>query len=446
MVSTAALRPYANNSREHSADQLAALAASIREFGFTAPILVGSDNTIIAGHARLAAAQEVGLETVPVVRLEHLSAAQQRALVIADNRLAELASWDREVLARELADLAELDFDLGGVGFSDKEMAELLAEFDAELSKGFQSDPEEVPSAPKVATTRPGDVWALGNHRLLCGDSTRERDVERLVDKGEADTVWTDPPYNVNCEGAAGSIENDNMDPAAFRRFIRQACRVMFGRLREGGAIYVAHADTEGVTFRTSFEDAGFKLSGCLVWVKPALVLGRSDYQWRHEPILYGWRPGAAHFWAGGRAETTVAEYDGADLSVMEDGSLQIPVGDRVLVVRGEGLSIEEAHGSVLRAAKPKRNAEHPTMKPVDLIGRMLGNSTPPSGLVFDPFGGSGSTLMACEARGRRARLVELEPRFCDVILRRWEEATGGTANLEETGATFAEVAEARGG
>lgn len=436
------LVPYARNARTHSDAQVAQIAASIVEFGFTNAILVGSDGTIIAGHGRLMAARRLELAEVPVVVLGHLSDAQRRALVIADNKIAENAGWDEDLLKAELAALRLEAFDLELLGFSDDDLNALLADAGLEESAPpALGDPDFVPEPPKAKpVSRRGDVWLLGPHRVMCGDSTSREDVETLCGGALVDAVWTDPPYNVNYEGSAGKIQNDNMEAGEFRRFLCAAFSTAFGAMRPGAPIYVAHADTEGLNFRAAFRDAGFKLSGCLVWVKPSLVLGRSDYQWRHEPILYGWKPGAAHSWYGGRAKTTVIEAARPPLRAMADGSVQIDVGGEVYVIRGEAMTIESREGSIIWHEKPSRNAEHPTMKPVGIISEQLGNSTKRGDLVLDLFGGSGSTLIACHKDGRAARLMELDEKFCDVIIDRWQTYTSLEARLEGDGRTFAEV------
>lgn len=444
MMPVEQLVPYARNARTHPDWQIAQIAASIAEFGFCNPILIGSDGVIIAGHGRLLAAQHLGLSDVPVIELGHLSEAQRRALVIADNRIAESAGWDEELLRAELAALQSEGFDLDVVGFSQAELDELLAGIDVETGEPpALGDPDHVPEKPARPLTREGDVWLLGKHRVMCGDSTSREQIAALC-AGAVDACWTDPPYNVNYEGAAGKIANDNMNASDFRKFLLGAFAAAFQSMKSGAAIYVAHADTEGLNFRAAFRDAGFKLSGCLVWVKPSLVLGRSDYQWRHEPILYGWKPGAAHRWFGGRAQTTVAEWEGQGLRSMPDGSLQIDLGDQTVVVRGENLTLEGFEGSVVRVDKPSRNSEHPTMKPVELIERHLENSSRPGDVVLDPFGGSGSTLIACHTLRRYARLMELDPKFCDVIVDRWQIYTGLQAKRESDGVTFDELRNAR--
>lgn len=429
------LIPYARNARTHSEAQVAQIASSISEFGFTNPVLIADDQTIIAGHGRVLAARKLGLDRVPCLRLSHLSEEQRRAYVIADNKLALNAGWDDELLRLELGALRDDGFDLGLTGFAQDELDALFIDEPDEV--GLTGD-DEAPAVGGTSVSRRGDVWILGDHRVICGDSTAIGDVEALCAGELVDCVWTDPPYNVNYEGTAGKIENDHMEDGAFRQFLRDAFASAFAVMRDGAPIYVAHADTEGYNFRGAFREAGFKLSGCLVWVKPSLVLGRSDYQWRHEPILYGWKPGAAHSWYGGRAKTTVTEAEDLPFVVEADGSVQIEIGESTLRISGENLQVEELLGSVVRAEKPKRSAEHPTMKPVDLILGQLKNSSRRGDCVLDLFGGSGSTLIACQKSGRRARLVEFDPKFADVIVRRWQDFTGRKAHLEASGETFA--------
>lgn len=439
------LAPFDRNPRTHPDWQIAQIAASIVQFGFVNPILVGPDGVLIAGHGRLLAAQRLGLEQVPVIVLGHLSDAERRALVVADNQIAANAGWDRDLLTGLLSELRDEGFDLEVTGFSDDELAELLGGLgDDDTRISPPGDPDFVPEPPPEPVTRTGDLWILGEHRVLCGDATRAADLQRLTEGRFCDAMWTDPPYNVAYEGKAGKIANDDMSAGDFARFLVSAFSAAAQVLAPGAAVYVAHADTEGLAFRRAFRDAGFKLSGCLVWVKPSLVLGRSDYQWRHEPILYGWKPGAAHRWFGGRAKTTVFDQPGAPVRVMPDGTVQVDVGGQVLVISGRELKVEAHEGSVIRAEKPARNAEHPTMKPVGLILEMLENSTRRGDVVLDPFGGSGSTLIACHRSGRSARLTELEPRYADVIVERWQTFTGQRAVLEGDGRSFAEVAAGR--
>jgi DNA modification methylase len=438
------LVPYARNARTHSPEQVAKIAASMSEFGFTNPILVEeSTGEIIAGHGRLAAAMKLGLKKAPVIPLSHLSDAQRRAYVLADNKLAELAGWDHALLAEEMRALDVEGFDLDLIGFSDDELAGLLAgPEDAAPPPGNEHD---VPAVRPRYTARRGDVWLMGPHRLICGDSTVLADVEKVATPGEVECMWTDPPYNVAYEGSAGAIQNDDMEDGEFRDFLRDAFMCAFTVMKPGGAAYVAHADGRpGEAFRSAFREAGFKLSGCVIWRKNMFTLSRSDYQWQHEPILYGWKEGAAHRWYGDRNKTTIIDFGGGLFQQVGERTWQIRLGDHTLLVEGDDLTVREARSSVVLEEKPKRNAEHPTMKPVALIERFLVNSTKAGDVVLDLFGGSGSTLIACEKTGRAARLVELDERFCDVIVRRWQDYTGKSATLQSSGQSFDEVATGR--
>jgi DNA modification methylase len=455
MRAVADLVPYAGNARTHPEWQIAQIAASIAEFGWSNPLLIGPDNVIIAGHGRLLAAERLGLEKVPVIVLGHLTERQRRALVIADNKIAENAGWDEDLLRRELAALRDDGFDLDIVGFSETELEDILGGLDEDFGKLPElGDPDHIPAAPKKPVSQRGMVWLLGDHRVMCGDATSKEDLAKLCAGELVEACWTDPPYNVDIggknqmldradkgnRGKTGSIANDRMEAGEFRRFLVTAFSAAADVMKKGAPIYVAHADTEGLNFRAAFRDAGFKLSGCLIWVKPSMVIGRSDYQWRHEPILYGWKAGAAHRWYGGRTRTTVLEEQRPPVRFMPDGTVQIDVGGQVLVVSGEKLSVETFDQTVLRYDRPARNPDHPTMKPVGLIEQMLENATKRGDLVLDPFGGSGSTLIAAHALGRKARLMELDEKFCDVIVRRWQEYTGLEAKLEGDGRTFEAV------
>lgn len=382
-----ALIPYARNARTHTEAQVAQIAASIREFGWTNPILVDGQSGVIAGHGRLLAARVLGMPQVPCIELSHLTEAQRRAYILADNRLALNAGWDEELLALELAELQDLEVNLDLLGFANCEIDTLLASLQEQSGLLPDADPDEVPDLPAEPITTPGELIILGHHRLLCGDATRPEDLARLMAGARADMVWTDPPYNVAYEGKtveALTIQNDSMDNASFRAFLLAFYRAALSVTKPGGPIYVAHADSEGVNFRATMLEAGWLLKQCLIWVKQAFVLGRQDYHWQHEPILYGWAPGAAHVWEGDRAQSTILTFD-----------------------------------------RPQRSAEHPTMKPVDLVAYCLENSSRPGDVILDPFAGSGTTLIAAEKAGRIARLVELDPRYCDVIVARWEQATG---------------------
>jgi len=437
------LKRYARNAKLHPQDQIERIAASMLEFGFNAPILVDSaTEEIIAGHGRLSAAEYLKLESAPVMVLDHMTDVQRRAYILADNRLGEGVGWDETMLAEEMRALDAEGFDLDLTGFDDEEIEGLLiGDEDGDEPPG---DPESVPPVPKRNVTRRGDLWVLGGHRLICGDSTKLADVERVAPVGSIECMWTDPPYNVAYEGTAGKIQNDDMSDSAFRQFLHDAFMCAFVVMKPGGAAYVAHADTEGLNFRGAFKDAGFKLSSCLIWRKNSLVLGRSDYQWQHEPVLYGWKEGAAHRWYGARNKTTMVEFAGGIFSQIGERQWQIKLGEHTLIVEGDNLLVSEARPSVINVEKPKRNADHPTMKPVDLIVRFLVNSTKTGDEVLDLFGGSGSTMIACEQIGRLARLVELDEKFCDVIVRRWQEYTGKDAYLDGDGQSFNDIAAER--
>lgn len=429
----AVLRPYERNARTHSEAQVEQLVASIREFGFTNPLLIDEECRIIAGHGRLLAAKACGMAEVPCIELAGLTEAQRKALVLADNQLAANAGWDFDLLRGELQDLAAAGFNLDIVGFDPAMLKELMA---AAPEDGL-TDPDDAPELQDESVSKPGDVWVLGPHRLAVGDSTDVTVLDALMGTERADIVWTDPPYNVAYDAKAGKIKNDDMADGEFRDFLRSAFSAAFTVLKPGAAIYVAHADTEGLNFRAAFAEAGFKLSSVVVWRKDSLVLGRSDYQWQHEPILYGWKPGSAHRWYGGRKLTTVQDCgDGSPFARAADGRWVIRIGDRALIVSGDA-QVEEQVPSVINEGKPKRNDVHPTMKPVALIERMLKNSARAGDLVLDQFGGSGSTLMAADRLGMSARLVELDTRYADVIVRRWQAYSGRKAVLESDGTEF---------
>jgi DNA modification methylase len=385
------LVPYDKNPRTHSAEQITQIAASITEFGFLNPILVDTASGIIAGHGRLQAAKQLALAVVPVVVLDHLSEAQKRAYVIADNKLALNAGWDENLLRAELEALEQEGFDLPLVGFSDDELADLLA--DPEAASG-NTDEDAVPEAPAEPKTKRGDVYVLGSHRLLCGDSTMLGDVERVLDGALADMVFTDPPYNVDYGNAAKdkmrgtnrTIMNDNLGDG-FEQFLYDACVNMLAVCK--GAIYVCMSSSELHTLQKAFVAAGGKWSTFIIWAKNTFTLGRADYQRQYEPILYGWKQGTDRFWCGARDQ-----------------------------------------GDVWFVNKPRVNDLHPTMKPVELVERAVRNSSKSRDIVLDSFGGSGTTMIACEKTGRQARLIELYPKYCDVIVQRWEEFTGKKAEL----------------
>ncbi|MBP0634895.1 site-specific DNA-methyltransferase [Cupriavidus sp. AcVe19-6a] len=422
-------KPFARNPRTHSPAQISQLAASMRTWGWTIPVLANEDGTVIAGHGRLLAAPLVGIEDVPVLVAEGWSPEMIRAYVIADNKLTENGGWNRELLAEELAELQALGFDTLLTGFSDKEIGELLLNAPG-------ADPDDAPPLPAVPLSQPGEIWTLGQHRVACGSAHDAALWARLMDGVSADVVWTDPPYNVDYEGTAGKIQNDAMSGEAFAEFLAQAFERLVTVMKPGAAIYVAHADTEGLAFRRAFTEAGLKLASCLIWRKDSLVLGRSDYQWIHEPILYGWKPGAAHRFYGGRKQSTVEAWaKGRGIDQLADGRWAIAWGDSLLVVDGKA-EVVELPTTATFVERPRRSAEHPTMKPVSLVERHLAMSARPGAVVVDAFGGSGSTLIAADRQGMCARLVELDPRYVDVIVRRWQTLTG-LAAVDQDGQPF---------
>ena len=394
-IGIATLIPFAKNSRTHSDAQVAQIAASIREFGFTNPVLIDEANGIIAGHGRVLAARKLKLIEVPCIRLLHLTEAQKRAYIIADNKLALNAGWDEAMLKLELADLKALDFDLDLTGFTTDEIDALLADAGTE---GL-TDPDDTPEPPAEPVSRLGDVWVCGHHRVMCGSSLEMTAMERLCGEQRVDMLLTDPPYNVAYTGKtkdALTIQNDSMGDEAFRTFLRDAFVTADAVLKPGAVFYIWHADSEGFNFRGACRDAGWQVRQCLIWQKNTMVMGRQDYHWQHEPCLYGWKDGAGHLWASDRKQTTLLKFD-----------------------------------------RPSRSENHPTMKPVALFEYQLLNNTKGGDIVLDSFGGSGTTLIAAEKNGRVARIMELDPKYVDVIVKRWEEFTGKKAVLEATGEPF---------
>ncbi len=398
------LLPYIRNARTHSEEQIAQIAASIAEFGFTAPILAGSDGVIVAGHGRLAAARKLGLATVPVVVLEHLTPTQRRALVIADNKIAENAGWDDELLRLELADLQEANFDLALTGFDADELLEIMA--GEETTTEGQTDEDAAPEVPVIPVSKAGDVWICGQHRLLCGDSTEATSYDTLLGNDRVAMIFQDPPYNVDyantakdkLRGTNRPILNDNLGDG-FQEFLLAVFKPALARC--DGAVYVAMSSSELDTLQSAFRAAGGKWSTFIIWAKNTFTLGRSDYQRQYEPILYGWPEGATRHWCGDRDQ-----------------------------------------GDVWHFNKPRVNDLHPTMKPVELVERAIRNSSRPGDVVLDPFGGSGTTLIAAEKSGRKARLIELDPKYADVIVRRWQDWTGQQATREADGVDFDQAGE----
>ena len=390
LVAVSKLIPYVNNARTHSAEQVMKLRSSLREFGFINPVIIDREYNVIAGHGRIMAAKEEGITEVPCVFVDYLTEAQKKAYILADNRMAMDAGWDEELLRIEIESLKDMDFNVGLTGFSEDELAELYGE---DKQSEVEDDDYDLSDAlEKAAFVQRGDIWTVGRHRLMCGDATSSEDVAQLMDGKKANLIVTDPPYNVAFESSDGlSIKNDKMANDKFYEFLLSAFKNMAEHLEKGGLAYVFHADTEGLNFRKAFVDAGFHLSGCCIWVKNSLVLGRSDYQWQHEPVLYGFLQNGKHYWSksAGRSQTTIWNFD-----------------------------------------KPKKNRNHPTSKPLDLLAYPIGNSSHENAIVIDTFGGSGSTLMTCEKTNRICHTMELDEKYASVILRRYVEDTGDAENV----------------
>lgn len=395
--------PYARNPRKN-ADAIAKVAGSLNEYGWQQPIVVDKNMVVIAGHTRLEAARTLGMEKVPVQIAEDLTEAQVKAYRIADNRVSQEAEWDIDLLKIELADLDNLDFNLLLTGFDEDELNGMLIEA---VEEGL-TDEDEVPEAPKVPVTVKGDIWQLGNHRVMCGDSTSIDEAEKLMDGQLADLLLTDPPYNVAYTGKtkdALTIQNDEKTDTEFRQFLTDAFTAADAVMKAGACFYIWHADSEGYNFRGACYDVEWTVRQCLIWNKNTMVMGRQDYHWKHEPCLYGWKEGASHLWASDRKQTTVLDF-----------------------------------------ARPTRNAEHPTMKPVELMAYQIENNTKGADIVLDLFGGSGSTLIAAEKLGRKANLMELDETYVDVIISRWQDFTGKEAVHQETGKTYNEMKAAKDG
>jgi DNA modification methylase len=401
--SVESLIPYVNNAKQHTDAQVAQIAASIREFGWGAPILVDGKNNVIAGHGRLLAARKLAMIEVPVVSLAHLTDIQRKALILADNKIGENASWDEELLGLELTELQDAGFDLGLTGFTADEWDALIA---GDAENAGLTDEDQAPEVVETAISKSGDIWVLGEHKLLCGDATKAEDYKALLGDELADMTVTDPPYNVNyantakdkMRGTNRPILNDNMG-ADFAAFLQSACQNILDVTK--GAVYIAMSSSELDTLQAAFRAAGGKWSTFVIWAKNTFTMGRADYQRQYEPILYGWKDGAQHYWCGARDQ-----------------------------------------GDVWQIKKPHKNDLHPTMKPVELMERAVRNSSKTRDIVLDPFGGSGTTLIACEKSGRRARLIELDPRYVDVIVKRWQDFSGKQATRQGDGVAFNALAQ----
>ena len=382
------LIPYVNNARTHSKEQINKLRASIREFGFINPVIIDRDYNVIAGHGRIMASKEEGIDKVPCVFVDYLTDAQKKAYILADNRMALDADWDEELLKVEIESLQGADFDLNLTGFDEAELMDIFGDDNQSRAKDDEFD--LTAALEKASFVEKGDVWTVGRHRLMCGDATSSEDVSTLMGNTKANLILTDPPYGVSFKSSSGlTIQNDSMKNEEFYNFLLASFKCMAEHLENGGSAYVFHADTEGLNFRKAFIDAGFPLAGCCIWVKDSLVLGRSDYQWQHEPVLYGFMQNGKHKWYSDRKQTTIWNFD-----------------------------------------KPKRNANHPTSKPLDLLSYPIGNSPQENGVVIDTFGGSGSTMMACEQMNRICYMMELDEKYASVILRRYVENTNNAEGV----------------
>ncbi len=392
LISIDELIPYANNARTHSKEQINKIRSSLREFGFVNPVLIDKDKNIIAGHGRVTAAKEEGIKEVPCVLVEHLTEAQKKAYIIADNKLALDAGWDNELLALELENLKELDFDVELTGFNAAEIEDLFFQVHDKDVEDDDFDADAALEEIDEPVSKQGDIWILGKHRLICGDSTKAETYEKLMGGKKANLCVTDPPYNVNYTAGRENerkIKNDHMEDKNFYEFLLAAFKNIFTALDDGAGAYIFHADTEGLNFRKAFKDAGFHLANVCIWAKQSLVLGRSDYQWQHEPILYGWKPTGKHRWYADRKQTTIWNFD-----------------------------------------RPAKSELHPTMKPVPLVAYPIQNSSMRNCIVLEPFAGSGSTIIACEQTGRICYGIELDEKYCDVIVKRYIETTGNDSEV----------------
>lgn len=430
------LVPYVDNPRknDHAVDRMVAV---IREFGFRLPVLaLSTTGELVDGHLRLKAALAMGLREVPVMLADDMTPEQIRAFRLLVNRSATWASWDEDLLAGEITALIEAGFDVTLTGFDQSELDKLLRE-----NVATEKDPDALPAVPTAPVVREGDLWLLGRHRLLCGDACSSLAVGQLMAGKPASMVFTDPPYNVDYEGRAGKIKNDKMSAADFEAFLLASMQQMLAVLVPGGGVYVCHSEAgEGLAFRQIFKRAGFRFASCLIWNKGQAVLGRSDYQWQHEPILYGWKPGAAHKWHGNRKQKTVLEANLPAAVQQEDGSWTLLLDGRLYRLTGENLNLEEMSGTVINVPKPPKNEDHPTPKPVDLVETCVSNSSRSGGTVYEPFSGSGSTIIACERLGRSCCAMELDPRYAQVDIVRWQDFTGKQALRESDGLLFDEL------
>lgn len=412
-LTPAELTPYERNAKIHDRQQIEQIKTSIQQFGMNDPIAVWKNNVIIEGHGRLIACKELQVERVPVIRLDHLTDSQRKAYCLAHNQLTMNTGFDLDLLSAELDSILDIDMDVFGFDLEEPEPEKEAEEDDFE------------PILNANPTTKLGQVWQLGRHRLLCGDSTEPEAIEKLMAGAQADLLITDPPYNVDYTGKtkdALKIENDKMTDGRFREFLCDAFKTADSAMKPGAPFYIWHADSEGFNFRGACRDIGWKVRQCLIWNKNCMVMGRQDYQWKHEPCLYGWKDGAGHYFIDDRTQVTVYEdQQSADFRKMKKEEL---------VALLEQLFADQVSTTVLNEKKPAASDIHPTMKPLKLIGRLVKNSSKPEQIVLDTFGGSGSTLMVCEQLNRTCYTMELDPKYCDAIIERWETYTGEKAVL----------------
>ena len=394
------LVPYERNAKKHDERQITNVMESIKQFGFAQPLVVDKNNVVIIGHCRLIAAKRLGLREVPVLKMEELTDEQAQKLRLLDNKLNE-SEWDMDLLAEDVPELDWSDFDidwnLPGMEDTDVDIVEV-----------------ETPEPPEEPQAKLGDIYELGDHRLICGDSTDPEVIAKLMRDDDADLYLTDPPYNINVSNSAGmTIQNDNMEDSKFHKFLRDAFDAANQKIKPGAAFYIWHADSESVNFRTAANEVGWQIRQNLIWNKNVFILGRQDYQWKHEPCLYGWKDGAAHYFIEDRTNSTIIADEKPDFGKMKKEELQDLLE-----------KIYQTKTTVIDANKPTVNDLHPTMKPIALIAELVKNSSRRGEIVLDSFGGSGSTMIACEELGRRCRTCELDPKYVDVIIKRWEDYT----------------------
>ena len=414
-VNIASLTPDPANARKHDGKNLNAIASSLEKFGQRKPIVVTPDSIVVAGNGTLEAAKSLGWTEIAIARTPvGWTWDQIKAFALADNRTAELAEWDDKVLADQLLELDANGWDLKDIGFETLEppaLVEILEE-------------DQIPGLPAEATAKMGEIYQLGRHRLMCGDSTNKTHVDKLMDSQLADLVVTDPPYNVAIENSQGmTIQNDDMSNQEFKNFLTMCFKNLESSLKQGGAFYVWYASREHINFESSLNDAGFKVRQQLIWNKNTFILGRQDYHWKHEPCLYGWKDGAAHYFMDDRTQSTMLENKKSNVNSMSKEEMQELIKE---------LLSDKISTTVLNEDKPSVNDLHPTMKPIKLIGRLIKNSSKQNEIVLDLFGGSGSTLIAAEQIGRNCFMMEYDPKYVDVIIKRWENLTGLEAQLIE--------------